>query len=161
MLIPEAGASSGSGTGRGAAGAAPPSRENTIATPSSSMRSRPSSVRVSWVPSIWATPSETVHTPVSVLSPSNMATVPSAFRVTVMVMSRSARLKASPAISMETPCHSPRKGSPASPTGWAGWGVAVGSGVGMGSLFTAESSASTSGSCAGSVRHFSAGKATD
>ena len=72
-----------------------------------------------------------------------------------MTMPMSEKLSAMPSISMVAPIQLPRKGAPASPTGWAGSGSfsGSGSGSGMGSHLTSSSSASTSGSCAGSVMH--------
>ena len=62
-------------------------------------------------------------------------------------------------MSMLWPIQVPRKGSPAGPTGTAGAGVAVGSGVGMGTVLTAASKASTSGIREASVMHCSREKA--
>ena len=65
-----------------------------------------------------------------------------------------------PSISICVQYQLPTNGAPASPTGTAGAGVAVGSGEGIGVLLTAASSAETSGSCAGSVRHAACAKAS-
>ena len=126
--------------------------------PSSSRQREPSGWMLPRMVSMMATPSSTFQEVKSVSSPSNSAAVPSSLRVRSMTISKSSKLKVSPSISMDIPCHSPKKGSPSAPTGRAGSGVGAGVGSGMGSHFTAASSASTSGSCAGSVMQSSRAK---
>ena len=152
------GAAVGAGVDTGAEPS--PSRVKMIFAPSSSMQRVPSAWRTACVPSIRATSPLTVQVPVSSSSPSNSAAVPSSLRVSCMTMPKSSRLNVEPSISMVWPIHVPRKGVPSGPTGTAGAGVAVGSGVGMGSLLTAASSASTLGIREASVMHFSREKAS-
>ena len=124
------------------------------------MQSVPSSPSVIAVPSTKATPSCTFHVPSSCSPDIVSSAVPSAFSVIRKSSPSATGSSGVPSSSISVQYQLPTNGAPASPTGIAGAGVAVGSGVGIGVLLTAASSAETSGSCAGLVRHSACGKAS-